>query len=153
MTVPAFGADLKISVVEGQNATNNVTTKASAPIAVQVADESGKPVKGAEVVFQAPSSGPGGTFQDVLTYTARTNEAGRAATSGFVPNDQTGSFKVGVSASTKDGKATAEVTQSNVRDKAKTADVSSGKSNWKKYALAVAGAAAIIGIVAATRGN
>jgi hypothetical protein len=144
--------ELKISVIEGQGGKNNITTKTGVPIAVQVLDPAGKPVPGADVLFQLPASGPGGAFSEwVLTCSARTNEQGRAAASGFVPNDQEGSFKVSITASLNGGAAKAEVEQSNFKDKVKTADVSNGKSNWKKWALVVAGVAAVIGIVAATR--
>ena len=144
--------ELKMSVLEGQNARNNITTKAGSPIAVQVTDVSGKPVPGAEVVFQLPSSGPGGAFSGwILTYTTKTNEQGRAAASAFEPNDVAGPFKVEISANLNGGAAKTEVAQSNFVDNTVKVQDVSAKRSWWKWAAVVGGIGAVIGILAATR--
>jgi len=52
---------LKITAIEGEGAINNIRTKSATQLVVEVHDEAGKPVAGAEVVFQLPAAGPGGT--------------------------------------------------------------------------------------------
>jgi hypothetical protein len=143
--------ELKITVVEGAGATNSITTDTATRIVVEVRDAAGKPVPGAEVVFSLPASGPGGAFTDwMLSQTVKTDAQGRAATFGFTPNDQEGSFKVGITATFGNSKANAEVSQSNVLDKNHPQALDSRKG-WWKWAVGIGGVAVLIGIVAATR--
>ena len=53
---------LKIVVVQGEGAKNNLRTRSATQPVVEVRDDSDKPVAGAEVVFQLPPAGPGGVF-------------------------------------------------------------------------------------------
>src|SRR5712664_1796400 len=86
---------LKIVVVQGEGAKNNVRTRSATQPVVEVRDDSDKPVAGAEVVFQLPPAGPGGVFNGWMrNQTARTGPDGRAQTSGFTPNDEEGRFNI-----------------------------------------------------------
>src|SRR5258708_3866192 len=86
---------LKIVVVQGEGAKNNVRTRNATQPVVEVRDDSDKPVAGAEVVFQLPPAGPGGVFNGWMrTQTARTSPEGRAGAKGFAPHDEVGRFNI-----------------------------------------------------------
>ena len=55
---------LKINVMEGNNAVNNIRRKAITPVRVEVRDEHNKVLPGTRVRFTMPSTGPGGSFAD-----------------------------------------------------------------------------------------
>lgn len=146
---------IKIVVVQGEGALNNIRTRSATQPAVEIRDDSDKPIAGAEVVFQLPPAGPGGVFNGWMrTQTARTNADGRAETNGFSPNDEAGRFNIKVTASLGTKTSSAVIAQSNtqnggpVREQAKA-----GRSHmWK--VLAIVGAAGLTGgIIAATRGG
>src|SRR6185503_21069676 len=81
--VPQGGA-LKIVVIEGEGAKNNIRQRLAAQPVVEVRDEADKPVPGAEVVFQLPAAGAGGVFNGWMrTQTVKTNAQGQAAATGF----------------------------------------------------------------------
>jgi hypothetical protein len=144
---------LKIVVVQGEDAKNNVRTKVAVPPVVEVQDDAGKPVAGAEVVFQLPMTGPSGVFNGwVKTQTARTDEQGRATVTGYAPNDEEGRFNMKVTAKSGTKTATAVIPQSNVSGSAGS-QASSKKSGWWKILAIVGGGALVGGIVAATRGD
>ncbi|MEZ5351805.1 MAG: hypothetical protein R2762_04155 [Bryobacteraceae bacterium] len=144
---------LKIAVVEGEGAKNNVRTRTATAPVVEVKDEADKPVAGAEVVFQLPMVGPSGVFNGWLnTQTVRTDEQGRASATGFTPNSEPGRFNIKVTATSGTQKGTAVIAQSNV-ESATGSSVSAKKSGlWKWVALAGT-AAALGGIAAAVRGD
>src|SRR5207244_898558 len=78
---------LKIVIVEGEGAINNIQTGSARNPVVEVRDENDRPVAGARLNFSLPDRGPGGTFFGAGTnLTAITNEQGRASTTGFRPN-------------------------------------------------------------------
>lgn len=105
---------LKIVVVDGDGAINNIQTGAGHEPVVEVRDASDKPVAGAKVTFSLPASGPSGTFFGASrNVTVTTNERGRATGTGFRPNMYEGRFQIQVSATTGDQTAAATVTQSN----------------------------------------
>src|SRR5216684_2599458 len=105
---------LKIVVVQGEGAKNNVRTRSATQPVVEVRDDSDKPVAGAEVVFQLPPAGPGGVFNGWMrTQTARTSAEGRAETNGFTPNDEVGRFNIKVTATSGTKTTSAIIAQSN----------------------------------------
>ena len=55
-------AGLKIVVLEGEGAFNDIKRKRARNPVVEVRDEANHPVAGAEVVFTLPETGAGGTF-------------------------------------------------------------------------------------------
>jgi hypothetical protein len=146
------GGGLKIVVIQGEGATNNIKTRAVTLPVVEVRDDSDKPVANAEVVFQLPAAGPGGVFNGWMrNQTVRTNAQGQAGADGMTPNDEEGRFNIKVTASTGAKSGSVIIGQSNVRG----AGGAQAKSS-RKTALIVLGVIAvggIIGGVAATRGG
>lgn len=149
------GGDLKIVVVQGEGALNNVRTRSAAPLIVEVRDASDKPVTGAEVVFQLPPAGPGGVFNGWMrNQTARTNSEGQAETNGFTPNDEVGRFNIKVSATSGTKSTSVVISQINTPNGAGgTERQAKSKSNLWKVLLVVGAAGLAGGIVAATRGG
>lgn len=145
--------DLKIIVVQGEGAQNNVRSRSAAPLVVEVRDASDKPIERAEVVFQLPAYGPSGVFNGWMrNQLARTNAEGRAESSGYTPNDEPGRFNIKVTATSGTKTSSAVIAQSNVSG-AGTPQVKQDRSKMWKI-LAVVGAAGLAGgIVAATRGG
>ena len=146
------GGGLKIVVLKGEGAVNNIKARTATPPAVEVRDDKDKPVAGVEVVFQLPAGGPGAVFNGWMrTQTARTDAQGQAEAQGMAPNDQAGRFNIKVTAT--EGKRTASVivAQSNAAGAVGAQARSSRKTLW--IVLGVAAVAAIAGGVAATRGD
>jgi hypothetical protein len=142
---------LKIVVIQGEGATNNIKTKAVTLPVVEVRDESDKPVANAEVVFQLPAAGPGGVFHGWMrTQTVRSNAQGQAGVEGFTPNDEPGRFNIKVTASSGTKTGSLIIGQSNIVGSGSQAK-RGGKTLW--IVLAVAAVAGIAGGVAATRGD
>ncbi|MCX6622139.1 MAG: hypothetical protein NTY38_13940, partial [Acidobacteria bacterium] len=105
---------LKVTVVEGEGAVNNIRAKTATSPAVEVRDEKGQPVARAEVIFELPYAGPGGTFGQGMRYrTARTNDQGRATATEYVPNQHEGKFNIRVSVSSGPLTANTVIAQSN----------------------------------------
>ena len=146
---------LKIVVVQGEGAKNNVRTRSATQPVVEVRDDSDKPVAGAEVVFQLPPAGPGGVFNGWMrTQTARTSAEGRAEANGFAPNDEVGRFNIKVTATSGTKTTSAIIAQSNTHSGEDVGgpQAKSRSNLWK--ILVVVGAAGLAGgIVAATRGG
>jgi len=146
--------DLKIIVLQGEGAKNSLKTRTATQPAVEVRDENGKPVAGAQVIFQLPASGPGGVFYDWMrTQTVRTDELGRAVASGLTPNGVEGRFNIKVTAIAGQATASVVIAQSNVGRAGKDLAVE-GKARWWKPVLILgAVAAASAGIYAARHGS
>lgn len=150
---PAVQAPLKIVVLQGEGAKNNIRTKTAVAPVVEVRDEADKPVANAEVVFQLPSTGASGSFNGWMrTQTVRTNAQGQATVNGYAPNDEEGRFNIKVTATSRTGAGNGIIAQANVRGAG--ASAAGGKrSGWWKVA-AIAGAGALGGgIYLATRGG
>lgn len=145
---------LKITVVEGEGAKNNIRARSATAPAVEVKDAGDKPLAGAEVVFQLPMVGPSGVFNGWLnTQTVRTDEQGRAAATGFTPNSEAGRFNIKVTATSGTQRGTAVIAQSNVEGTGTGGSVAAKKSGLWKW-VALAGSAAVIGgVAAAVRGD
>jgi hypothetical protein len=140
---------IKVEVVAGQLATNDIRTrKGVEPIAL-VTDERGQPVSGVMVVFTLPETGPGGAFVDgskrAIVYT---NAEGKATARGLTPNATPGKFQIRVNASFQGFTSSTTIDQTNILpERAKN-------SSTKLIAiLAIAGGAAAAGIVAASGGG
>jgi hypothetical protein len=147
--------DLKIVVVQGEGALNNIRTRNAAPVIVEVRDAGDKPVAGAEVVFQLPPAGPGGVFNGWMrNQTARTSAEGRAETNGFTPNDEAGRFNLKVTATSGTKSSSVIISQTNTPNGAPgTGSQAKSKNNLWKVLLVVGAAGLAGGIVAATRGG
>lgn len=145
---------LKLIVIEGEGAINNIRTRSATAPVVEVRDENDKPVAGAEVVFQLPPAGPGGVFHGWMrSQTVRSDAQGRAAANGYAPNDQAGRFNIKVTATLGNKTGSVVIGQSNAYRGGSGPGVSSGRSNWWKVILGVGAVGGVIGAVAATRGN
>jgi len=107
-------AELRVIVVSGEGAVNNIRRKLMTPVEVEVRDERDRPVEGARVRFSLPTLGPGGRFADGSRSTeALTDARGRAGFSSFVPNEQEGRFSMVVDAVSKGREGGASVSQMN----------------------------------------
>lgn len=145
------GGGLKIVVLKGEGAVNNIKARTATPPVVEVRDVEDKPVAGVEVVFQLPAGGPGAVFNGWMrTQTARTDAQGQAEAQGMTPNDQAGRFNIKVTATQGKKTASVVVAQSNAVGSSAEAR-GSRKTLW--IVLGVAAVAAIAGGVAATRGD
>ncbi len=151
----APAGDLKIVVVEGEGAQNNIRSRSAVAPVVEVKDGEDKPVSGAEVTFQLPAAGPGGAFNGWLkTQTVRTDEKGRAAVTGFTPNDEPGRFNIKVTALSGTKTGTVIVAQSNVANGSNGKSMTGVKNNsWIKWVAILGGAGAAAGIAAGVRGD
>ena len=142
---------LRITIVEGEGAINNVRQRVNREPIVQVEDENRKPVAGAVVIFFLPGQGASGTFADgsrmLMTVTDNT---GRATARGIRPNNQSGPMQIRVTASFQGLAASSVITQTNAAGAA--AASSAGLSTGAKWAiiLGIAGAAAAAGVIIAT---
>ncbi|MGH9721897.1 MAG: carboxypeptidase-like regulatory domain-containing protein [Bryobacteraceae bacterium] len=143
--------DIKIVVIEGEGAVNNIRSRMATQPVVEVRDEQDKPIPGAEVVFQLPAAGPGGTFNGWMrTQTVRTNEQGRAASTGLAPNEEEGRYNIKATATHGTKTNSLVIAQSNSRGGPGGAQAKSRRGLWTAIAV-IGGAALIGGIVAATR--
>ena len=140
---------LRIVVIEGDGAINNIRLQRAKEPVVRVETEAGRPVSGAAVHFTAPSQGPGAIFGDGSpTATVLTDVEGRATGRGLRPNKTAGQFEIRVTASYQGVSATARIVQTN----AAPVEISRGSS--KKIAiLAILGGAAAGGAAFAVRGS
>ncbi|HXB74444.1 MAG TPA: hypothetical protein VNY05_39785 [Candidatus Acidoferrales bacterium] len=106
----------RLVIAPGDAFINNLCKKTSGEPKVQVQDEQGKPVIGADVTFRLPATGAGGVFTGgSATRLANTDDSGQAMVKGFVPNKTTGVFAVEAVASILNLRANAVVSGSNVR--------------------------------------
>ncbi len=141
---------LKILVLNGEGARHSIKTKRAVQALVEVRDENDKPLPGAQVVFQLPAAGPGGTFPGGrLMQRVATDARGQAATTGFVPNDEQGRFNVKVTATSGTASASAVIAQIN----ALTTELDVKKRSKTPWILLALGAGGAGGVIAATRGG
>jgi hypothetical protein len=146
--VSAPDSGLKIVVVEGQGAINNIRQSSAKAPTVQVEDGAGRPVAGARITFVLPEIGAGGVFPNGQTsQTAVTDQAGRAAARGMRPNNVAGRFLIRVDAVYGDQAAHASLTQTNV------APATDRRFSRKKIILIGVAAGAVAGVLIATRGG
>jgi len=144
---------LTINVLEGEGARNIIQSRTAVPPAVEVKDAAGKPVVGAEVIFQLPTVGPGGSFNGWLkNQTVRTDDQGKATVSGYAPNPEPGRFNIKVTATSGSQTGSAIIAQINVANGGGSA-ATARKNTWWKWAVGVGAVAAVGGGIAAARGG
>ena len=103
---------LRIVVVEGEGAINNIKLRVNREVIVQVEDENRKPVAGVAVAFLLPNQGPTGVFPNgSKTLTTTTDAQGRAVATGIRANNQTGKMEIRVTASYLGQTASTVITQ------------------------------------------
>ena len=141
---------LRITVVEGEGAINNVRQRVNRDPIVQVEDENRRPVSGAAVVFFLPDQGPSGTFLNgQRSITVTTNAQGRATATGLRSNNTAGQMQIRVTASAGGATASAVINQ------VIAAKAAAGLGTTAKIliVLGVVGAAAAGGVVASGGGD
>jgi len=105
---------LRVDVLEGEGAINNIGRRTAWEPVVRVTDTSGSPVSGAVVTFILPAIGAGGTFADgSKVLSIQTDESGRAVARGLKPNRVTGRFEIRVTATQGSRTASTSITQTN----------------------------------------
>jgi len=147
---------LRIVIIEGDGAINNVRQRVNREPVVQVEDENRKPIAGAVVVFFLPDQGPSGTFVNgSKTLTVTTDNQGQAAARGIKFNNQTGQLQIRVTASFQGLTASAIITQTNAAGGGGGGAGGGGLSTGAKILIAVAilGGAAGAGVFVATRSS
>jgi hypothetical protein len=140
-------AILQVHVVEGDGAVYAVGSRATKGIAIQVSDESGKPVDAATISFRLPDNGPTGTFANgSRTEIATTRADGRASAWGMQWNRSPGLLEIRITA--VKGQTRAGILCSQYLTDAPDAKANAGGSHnpggshkWLWIAVAVAGAA------------
>ena len=138
---------LKIVVLEGQGAINNVRERRAKEPVVQVEDDGNVPVPEATVTFQLPDNGPSGIFgtgERMLTIV--TDAKGQAVGRGLKPNQVVGRFGIRVTVSYRGETASTTIFQTNA---APAGAASSGGGSKKFLWIALVGGAAAGGLVAA----
>lgn len=154
--VPAMAQEqeptkLNISILEGEGSINNIRQRVTREAMVQVDDENHKPVAGATVTFFLPEHGASGLFSNgSRSLTVMTDNTGRAAAQGIVPNKVAGDMQIRVVARFKNLDADTIIHQQN----AAGAGAASGAISGKVLAIILVAAAGVAGgVVAATRGG
>ncbi len=106
LTAHAQVAILQIRVTGGEASVHAPGTRDARPIAVEVTDETGRPVEGAAVSFHLPDQGPSGSFVNGLrTEVAVTDERGRAVVRAIEFNRVPGRFEIRIVASKEQARA------------------------------------------------
>lgn len=137
--------NLKVTVVAGEGAFNNIRQKLARNPAVLVESPEGKPVPDASVTFRAPLDGPGGTFDKRSVFTTTTDGEGRAMALGFRPNTIEGRFFIQVRVTAPGGReGTAEIAQTNTR--AGGIGAEKGPRGASRYVLMAIGGGASVGL-------
>src|ERR1051326_1845488 len=145
---------LKIVVIEGEGAINNIQTGSARNPVVEVRDENDRPVAGARLKFSLPERGPGGSFFGAgSNLTVVSNREGRASTAGFRPNLTRGRFQIRVDATEGDRAATVNITQSNILPADSGTTIKPDRKFGKRKIIGALAVGAIIGAVIATRGG
>lgn len=143
---------LQITVSEGDGAFNNMRKRLGRDIRVEVRDEGGQPVSGADVTFAAPAIGPGVSFgKSQNVFRTKTDAQGVAATSGLVPNNTEGRFNIRVTAESQGRTGAASLAQTNTS--AGGIGASTGGGGKKALLIALLGGAAAGGVIFATKGG
>jgi hypothetical protein len=146
---------LQVKVIEGQEGVNRIKAQAAVQPVVEVSDEQGKPVAGAEVTFMLPVAGPGATFQGWLrSVVLQTGPDGRAAVTNLVPNNEEGRFRIKVNAVNGTARGSALITQTNtLNGPIDPKAVAMKRRRTKLYLIGGAAAAVVVGVVAARSGS
>ena len=104
---------LHITILDGEDALNDIRERTAREPIVQVEDENHKPVAGALILFtmQNGGSGAGGTFNGLSSLSVTTDAQGRAVAHGLKLNTTSGSYTISVTATLGSLVATAIIHQ------------------------------------------
>lgn len=145
-------AGLQITIIDGEDAINNIRQRTAREPIVQVEDDNHKPIAGATVLFLLPNDGAGGAFTGgARSLTVTTDSKGQAIAHGLRPNHVSGRYQIRVQASYQGKTAQTQINQTNVAAASAAGSGSSSTAIWVGIAVAVAAGAtaAIVG----TRGG
>jgi len=138
---------LQLSVLQGNNSTLDNTHPAR--LVVRVRNGRSGPVRGADVTFTTPDSGPGAVFfGGERRLTVKTDAQGVANSGPMRPDGGAGVFSVAIQAAFQDQSVTTSAQQTNKTEPSGKTLHKSGKLKW---ILIVGGAAAVAVAVAATK--
>lgn len=148
--------DLRVVPLAGNGEYNDLQRLIMAPLVVQVLDQDGRPLEGAQVVFSFPLQGPTATFGNKQSsQTTRTNADGQAAATGWVANTP-GTFQVKVTATRGNeiGETTIMMTNATkVVETRKEKHKSWWSSKWAKIGVIAVAAAVVVSVVLIERGG
>jgi hypothetical protein len=136
---------LRLQILDGEGVVNSAGSKSDRPLAVQLTDETGRPLEGVAVSFRMPEEGPGGSFESGMkTEIAITAADGRAAVHGIRWNRIAGPFQIRVTAAKGESRAGAVCSQyiSDTPATKTSRSGSFGKKKWIAIAAVAAGGAA-----------
>lgn len=165
MAGPAAGQEaaaarggLRIYILQGEQAVNNVRTGAATAPVVEVRDANDFPVAGAEVTFRTPERGASATFEGGRhEYTNRTDAKGQVSAGRMTPNGVEGVFSIQVVAKLDERTGVAAIRQRNSRDEYAAGGAPGaqkkgfwGRNKWWLMGL-MAGTGAGVGYWLATR--
>lgn len=163
MAGPAAGQEaapggLRIYILQGEQAVNNVRTGAATAPVVEVRDANDFPVAGAEVTFRTPERGASATFEGGRhEYTNRTDAKGQVSAGRMTPNGVEGVFSIQVVAKLDDRTGMAVIRQRNSRNEFSAGGAPGmqrksfwGRNKWWLIGL-MAGTGAGLGYWLATR--
>jgi hypothetical protein len=107
----------RLVMTPGDSFVNNLCKNTSGEPKVQVLDEKGNPVMGADVTFRLPADGASGVFTGgSATRLASTDDTGQAVVKGLVPNKTAGDFTIEAVASLANLRGSASLPGSNVKE-------------------------------------
>ena len=136
-------------MLEGEGAINSAGSKSDRPIAVQLTDETGRPLEGVAVSFRLPEEGPGGTFEGRgKTEIVVTTPDGRAAARGIRWNRIAGPFQIRITAAKGESRAGTICSQyiSDTPAAKASGTRRGGKAKWIALAAIAGGAAAGVAV-------
>jgi hypothetical protein len=144
---------LQIFVLKGRDEIHLASDQTQKFIVVEIRDDNNLPVEGAEVSFELPASGPGGSFRGGLSKTTTRSTGQGQAAAAFNPNQQLGKFQISVKASIGERSGSINVNQ-RISDSlnALSAGKKRGFFNKKSIViLSIVGAGAATAAILATR--
>jgi hypothetical protein len=143
--------ELRIVVLQGEGATTDIRQRSSSEPIIRVDDEKQNPVSGAVAVFTLPTEGATGEFaKGSKTLTVTTDSRGQAAAIGLRMSSIPGKVPIFVSVSYRGLSARTVMTQFSVAPPGAKVGGGSGGHGKLIAILAVLGAGAAGGVVAAT---
>ncbi len=140
---------LRVVVVEGEGAINDIGARTAKAPVVRVEDDDGRPLPGVTVTFVLPDMGAGGYFSHSgMSFTTTTDAGGIAAAGTLRPNNIAGRFSIRVTAARAGRTATAMVTQVNAAP-----EIAPRRSSRKKFVILGLAAGAAAGTIFALKGG
>jgi hypothetical protein len=147
----ALPTELRIVVLQGEGASTDIRQRSSSEPIIRVDDEKQNPVSGAVAVFTLPTEGATGEFaKGSKTLTVTTDSRGQAAAVGLRMNSLPGKVPIFISVSYRGVTARAVMTQFTVAPPGAKIGGGSGGHGKLIAILAIVGAGAAGGVVAAT---